>query len=512
MIKTVIIDDEELIREGLSLIIEWEKMGFEISGVADNGYDGYKTIIETKAELAIVDIMIPDMTGIELAELLKKNNVNCKIIFLTACADFEYAKKSIELDVCFYLLKPLEESELTEKLHAISDMIKKERHKSDMTKEIVLQKLVYGNNEVIEGIQNHHFGSINMNWDNYRLIVLQEDRMEQSDFNHVSGLSELIHSIEASFKDSYVFKIDGLLGVLTHNITEIQIFRIFTSLQKDIFAKHNYFPYIYVGDVIKELDNIKNIYSIIKKFMHTRFLYSYKKHVRCSNNELKKISNKVSMPSLNLPDLFDAIYAKNENKINKIVDDYKSYHINNQSTEEFIKLNYYNLYKEILILIKNRIPEVLEEWKEETDILSQLTKISSFQELNGFIKYKFLLMSEKVALLVPDTPIKKIIDYIDRNYDQNIKIEKIAEIMHYSCSYVGKMIKEELGESFNSYLNRKRIEKSKELLLHTSKISEVAEKVGYQNTNLFYIYFKKITDYTPMEFRKAHMTKEKEAQ
>ena len=84
MIRTVIIDDEPLIREGLSVVIDWERLGYEIVGTADNGYNGYNTIIETKAEVAIVDIMMPDMTGLELVELLKKDNVNCKIIFLTA--------------------------------------------------------------------------------------------------------------------------------------------------------------------------------------------------------------------------------------------------------------------------------------------------------------------------------------------------------------------------------------------------------------------------------------------
>ena len=125
------------------------------------------------------------------------------------------------------------------------------------------------------------------------------------------------------------------------------------------------------------------------------------------------------------------------------------------------------------------------------------------QELHGFIKYKILLLSEKISSINLNTPIKKIIDYIDRNLDQDLKIEKLAELMHSSCSHMGKMIKEELGENFNSYLNRKRIEKAKELLQQDIKISEVAEKVGYKNSNLFFTYFKKINGCTPLEYKKS---------
>ncbi|HHT87901.1 MAG TPA: response regulator [Clostridiales bacterium] len=503
MIRTVIIDDEPLIREGLSVVIDWERLGYEIVGTADNGYNGYNTIIETKAEVAIVDIMMPDMTGLELVELLKKDNVNCKIIFLTAYADFEYAKKSIELDVCYYLMKPLEEKELEDKLQIISDIIKKEKRNTILTNEKILEKLVHGDKDIIEGINSGQFDSININWDSFRLAVIQAEETDSKELYNNYAALDLGDTADKYYKGTYVFRLDGNIGILLHEENESKIFRAVTILQKHIKRTYNITPYIYVGDAVNTIDEIANTYTIIKKYMQNRFLYGYKQIVLAKADEFKKTEDDIAVRKIRAADLYDAVCLNNIKAINTMLDDYREYFIHNRCNEEYIKLSYYNLYKDVYVLICNRIPEIAEASSEETDLLSQFTMMNSLQELHGFIKYKILLLSEKISSINLNTPIKKIIDYIDRNLDQDLKIEKLAELMHYSCSHMGKMIKEELGENFNSYLNRKRIEKAKELLQQDIKISEVAEKVGYKNSNLFFTYFKKINGCTPLEYKKS---------
>lgn len=505
MIRTVIIDDEPLIREGLCLVIDWERLGYEIVGTADSGYNGYNTIIETRAELAIVDIMMPDMTGIELVALLKENNVNCKIIFLTAYADFEYAKKSIELDVCFYLMKPLEETELEEKLMIISDIIKKEKRDLNLAKEKVLERLIHGNKEVIEGINKRQFEAINLNWKCFRLILIQDEDSQEL-YNYYAAL-DLSIEVDKCFEDAHVIKLDGNIGILLHEINESKIYRAVSILQKHIEKRYAITPYIFVGYVVNSIEDICNTYSVIKKYMHNRFLYGYKKIVLTNSTEYEEAENKSTVRHIQAADLYDAICINDVGIINNILDNYRTNFIIERSNEEYIKLSYYNLYKDILALLRNRIPELEEATTEKADLLSQLTMINSLQELHGFINYKILLLSEQVASIGLTSPIGKIIDYIDRNLDQDLKIEKLAELMHYSCSHIGKMIKEELGESFNSYLNRKRIERSKELLKQDMKISEVAKKVGYNNNNLFFSYFKKINGCTPLEYKKSNINK-----
>jgi len=503
MIRTVIIDDEPLIREGLSAIIDWGGLGYEIVGTADNGINGYKTIIEKKAELAIVDIMMPDMTGLELVELLKKDNINCKIIFLTAYADFEYAKKSIELDVCYYLIKPLEEKELEEKLKAIAEIIKKEKRNHSLANEKLLEKLVHGDKEIIEGIRTHQFSSLNLDWKCFRPVVIQADETESHELYNNYASIDMGSTVDKRYYSAQVFRLDGNIGILFDEENESKAFRAVSVMQKHIARKYSITPYMYVGDAVYSLDEISKAYSTIKKYMQNRFLYGYKQIVIAKSSEFDNIDHGIQAKKIKAVDLFDAIYTNDVKVIGMLLDEFKAYFICNRCNEEYIKLSYYNLYKDIHILVFSRFPEIEDDASVDTDLLSQFTRMNSLQELHGLIKYNILMLAEKISAVTQDTPIGKIIDYIDRNLDQDLKIEKLAELMHYSCSYIGKMIKEELGENFNSYLNRKRIEKAKELLKQNVKISEVAERVGYKNSNLFFSYFKKINGCTPLEYKKS---------
>lgn len=86
-----------------------------------------------------------------------------------------------------------------------------------------------------------------------------------------------------------------------------------------------------------------------------------------------------------------------------------------------------------------------------------------------------------------------------------LKLENIAPLFGYNCSYLGKLFKQKTQKSFNTYLDELRIKMSKELLQRGDlKIYEVAEKVGYSNVDYFSTKFKKYEGVSPAEYRK-HM-------
>lgn len=94
--------------------------------------------------------------------------------------------------------------------------------------------------------------------------------------------------------------------------------------------------------------------------------------------------------------------------------------------------------------------------------------------------------------------IYKAIDYIKRNYSGKLTLEETAAHINLSPSYFSKVFKEELGCSFNTYLNELRIEKSKAILLAGSaSIVEICDLVGFEDQSYFTKVFKKITGVTP---------------
>lgn len=114
-----LVDDEPIIRNGLSKMIEWEKLGFEISCLAQNGKQALEQLEGEKVDLIITDIEMPIMNGLTFISQvrdLEHNGPDREIIILTAYDDFEYAKTAIRYGVTEYVLKPIDSEELTKTL------------------------------------------------------------------------------------------------------------------------------------------------------------------------------------------------------------------------------------------------------------------------------------------------------------------------------------------------------------------------------------------------------------
>lgn len=98
----------------------------------------------------------------------------------------------------------------------------------------------------------------------------------------------------------------------------------------------------------------------------------------------------------------------------------------------------------------------------------------------------------------------KMIGYIHQHYKEDISLEQLADQMHFHSTYVSRIFTEVIGMSFTRYVQYYRIEQAKKKLKLTNlKVSEIAEEVGYANLTYFSRVFKKITHYTPNEYRKV---------
>ena len=114
-----IIDDEPIIRNGICKMINWEALGFEISCLAQNGKQALEQLEIEKIDVIITDIEMPIMDGLSFIREIrsleneKRKEYQKEIIVLTAYDEFEYAKTAIRYGVSEYILKPIDEVEMT---------------------------------------------------------------------------------------------------------------------------------------------------------------------------------------------------------------------------------------------------------------------------------------------------------------------------------------------------------------------------------------------------------------
>ena len=112
MYKILIADDESIERRVLCKTLARQFDGEVELLEAKNGREALELALEEKPRVAILDIDMPVMTGLEVARQIRRERLNCVIIFLTAYDHFGYARKAIAVQALDYLLKPYDPKEL----------------------------------------------------------------------------------------------------------------------------------------------------------------------------------------------------------------------------------------------------------------------------------------------------------------------------------------------------------------------------------------------------------------
>ncbi|MDF2883063.1 MAG: two component transcriptional regulator, LytTR family [Clostridiaceae bacterium] len=158
-LRCVIVEDEIHIAEELIFLLS--KYDFiKIKARASNGEEGLKIIKEVKPDIVFLDINMPGMNGLDLANIIRKNNIETVIIFVTAYEN--YALKAFEIEALDYVLKPFDEDRLENTIKRIKTHFKlngkKDNNIDDKIQEI-LEKL--GKEEKrLKKLPCEHYGKI----------------------------------------------------------------------------------------------------------------------------------------------------------------------------------------------------------------------------------------------------------------------------------------------------------------------------------------------------------------
>jgi AmiR/NasT family two-component response regulator len=108
-LRVLIADDEAVIRLGLRTMLE--EMGHQVVGMAADGPSAVKLAAKEQPDLAILDIKMPDMDGLEVAEAITAKR-RIPVLMLTAYSDRELVERAAKLAVMAYLVKPVKEADL----------------------------------------------------------------------------------------------------------------------------------------------------------------------------------------------------------------------------------------------------------------------------------------------------------------------------------------------------------------------------------------------------------------
>lgn len=130
MYKVMIVDDEPVIVQGLTRIIDWNKWDCEVVATAESAQEGLRMIQKSRPDILFSDINMPGLDGLSMIAAMKSEFEQMQVTILTGYRDFDYAQRAIRLGVTRFLLKPSKIDEIEEAIAAMIEKLKElEREK-----------------------------------------------------------------------------------------------------------------------------------------------------------------------------------------------------------------------------------------------------------------------------------------------------------------------------------------------------------------------------------------------
>lgn len=127
MVSLLIAEDEYIVRQGISSLVDFEHFGITTIKEAENGKVAWEYCQDEEFDIILADINMPFLNGIELSQLVKTKSPKTHIIFITGYDRFDYAVGALKLGADDYLLKPFSRSDIEETLEKVIKKIHQER-------------------------------------------------------------------------------------------------------------------------------------------------------------------------------------------------------------------------------------------------------------------------------------------------------------------------------------------------------------------------------------------------
>lgn len=134
----ILVDDHKLIRQGMRSLLEAQP-GLNVVGEASDGQEALKLIEDVSPAIAIMDVMMPNLNGIETAKIVQQRGLKTKIIFLSMHANGTYAVRALQSGALGYVLK---DSDFSEILQAIENVVEGRRYLSSAISDEVFEMLL----------------------------------------------------------------------------------------------------------------------------------------------------------------------------------------------------------------------------------------------------------------------------------------------------------------------------------------------------------------------------------
>lgn len=509
--KIVVVEDEASIRNGLANMLPKINPGYEVAGVASDGEEGLEIVNRTRPDLIIMDIQMPGMDGLTMLEKLREQRVQCKVLVLTAYSDFSYAKRAIELNIENYLLKPIKIPELKKTLNSIEAALHEEKDQEMIQERLLSLEQIFRAAFLAELPIDEALNKVTV--EKYGVDVGEPLAL----FSIWLGEKHAAYSAEVvKVMETCTGRADDYRSVtLTSSRYEIVLAILYQV--KNVERVRRRYGTSVVPVICRNLPSVpiftwmecngmKELPDALVELMKQReWNLNFPAGTLISPQLIREtVTVPLKYPIVLETELRQAVLRKDRAAFGNIFRRFVDACMGEPHDPEEIREACVRYCIHIYSLIKTM--GRMKEGISAQYMVGKITQAISWEEIAEILEGLYMMIlpdEEEDAGLSP--LVQQAKKMIEEYYSHGITLEELAQKLCVSEEYLSSQFKKETGASFTETIRKYRIDKVKELLLHSNlKLNQIADMVGYSDPKYMSKVFRDEVGMLPAQFRKVN--------
>lgn len=533
MFQVMLVDDEALVRNNLWTLVDFRKHGFEICGEAHNGVMALAMIEQSPPDIAIIDVDMPEMNGVELNRMIKERFPAIKTIMLSSFDDYDYVRDCLKNGSVDYLLKHrLDGATLIAMLNKAvlelrqEDRMLKERNDQKEMAEWMnpvlirnyIADLVRGKPQVPQHFeafvrknglypQTVSYAAASLQIVSFLLLTqassdVQTNRLVQQAVEIMQQSLGDIQERTAAYLENgrlvVVFSFKERSELAASSEAERLMSKLRHALELFLNLKCEYA----VGHLCGSLSHLGASYASAERSLDSSPAAEPANHAMAGGSGIN--GQRVSLTIEEQKQLLLTIETLDKDGMQRLIlsvfNSIKGQPVHSHSVQMIIS--------ELLHIAD----KVLKKWLPQLDAAldrlpprSELGRLGSVGEmerwLQAFYANLLSLLKEKHAVGPYSRHVSQAIGFILERYAVCVTLELAAGAIGLNPSYLSRLFKEETKSTFSEYLNRVRIDAARNLLESGQySIKQISSQTGFSSYNYFFRVFKEITGVTPQVY------------
>lgn len=527
MIKLIIADDEPLVQAGIKSMINWEEHGISIVGTASNGAAAYDLILEHSPEIAITDIKMPVMSGLELARKCREEGRKLPLfIILTSYEEFNFVKEAITYQVVDYLIKlELTPEVLLETVQKAIERIPEQQPMQAaaqppdniyLIREQFYTRLIFNLFESEEQFMTQAQNlNIDFSYDSFAVgyVEIRSEKLTQmsneKQLNLYTSSLQMVSELVSRYIPCHVLSLDirhfCVIFFLKDELAANYKNLIRNTLRQVSAMLFNYYSVTIHASIGSPITSPLQMSSSYQDARQTFARVSEEAPILflediAEDEPLKNVFN----ISLFREDILKA-YAEYDEKalydtltsIIELFDSQKAHYV--QALDAASNILYLSLS-----LLGNGEQLVSDIFQEKTNGYRSLYELTGTEQILEWMKLLRDGLCQSFTAHNKDYKNHTVVQvkkYINEHIEEKLTLNKVAREFNISPNYLSVLFSRNNDIGFSDYINQSKIDAAKKMMTDGDyKIYEISDRLGFESAFYFSRVFKKVTGLSPRDY------------